>query len=58
MHINIISRYIFIFINASEKMIILEKEPIIDTITSFKSMEDKIFKLYNLTMKKTNVNFI
>ena len=45
MHINIISRYIFIFIDTSEKIIILEREPIIDTITFFESMEDKLFKL-------------
>ena len=53
MHINIISRYIFIFIDTSEKIIILEREPIIDTITFFKSMEDKLFKLCKLIMKKT-----
>ena len=52
MHINIISRYIFIFIDTSEKIIILEREPIIDTITFFESMEDKLFKLCKLTMKK------
>ena len=59
MHINIFSRYIFIFIDTSEKIIILQREPIIATITFFKSMEDKLFKLCKLTMRKTiYVNFI
>ena len=36
----------------------LEREPIIATITFFKSMEGKLFKLCKLTMKKIYINFI
>ena len=52
MFINIISRYIFIFIDTSEK-IILEWEPIIDVILQQINI---IYSIYVITFNATNIS--
>ena len=53
MHVNKISRYIFIFIDTSEKIIILEREPIIDIILQQINI---IYSIYIIIFNTINIS--